>query len=246
MTRGTHRLCIAIVLASIVAMGGPAAAKPYSPVEWANIEAMQESSTTLLLQEKHQEALKLARRSLTAAEKLFGPDHPVVAMSLNIIGDIYNAQSRHGEADLMLRRALIIRQVAQSEARDQGVTGPSPLPRTSVAQSLNNLATLYGSEGRFREAEAMLSMTLEVYERAYGPQHAHVLTTLESTALLFLVQQKYAEAERLMQKYPTIRAAMTGDAETITVGTSTNVTATNVPTSAHLATPVSRPAARTR
>ena len=40
--------------------------------------------------------------------------------------------------------------------------------------SLNNLAMLYKSEGKYSEAERLYRRALSIFERSLGPDHPHV------------------------------------------------------------------------
>ena len=71
---------------------------------------------------------------------MLGRDHPDVARSLNNLGDLYQRQSRFGEAEPLLKRALAI--------REQAVGSDHP----DTATSVNNLASLYQAEGRTADA----------------------------------------------------------------------------------------------
>ncbi|HBB30385.1 MAG TPA: kinesin, partial [Cyanobacteria bacterium UBA9273] len=54
-----------------------------------------------------------------------------------------------------------------------------------VATSLNNLAELYSSQGRYSEAEPLFRQALEMYKRLLGENHPHVATSLNNLALLY-------------------------------------------------------------
>jgi tetratricopeptide (TPR) repeat protein len=181
-------------------------------VQTAEIDAMQEQSIELLQQGKLVEALKLSRRSLDMAERKHGPDHPVVAASLNIVGDVYHAQARPAEADPLLRRALIIRQIANKAPPGS----PSALAETSVdvANALNSLANAYRAAGRHEEAEGLLTMTITVYSKALGSDHPKVAMTQQNLAVLYFKQSKFSEAEALIKRVPAIRQSLAGDMDT--------------------------------
>ncbi len=53
-----------------------------------------------------------------------------------------------------------------------------------MAQSLNNLALLYQAQGRYAEAEPLYKRALAIMEKALGPEHPHVATSLENYAAL--------------------------------------------------------------
>jgi tetratricopeptide (TPR) repeat protein len=72
-------------------------------------------------------------------------------------------------------------------------TGDHP----DVADSLNNLALLYDSQGRYSEAEPLLFDALEMRKRLFTGDHPDVASSLNNLALLYNSQGKYSEAEPL-------------------------------------------------
>jgi tetratricopeptide (TPR) repeat protein len=96
------------------------------------------------------EAEPLYRRSLAIREQQLGPDHLVVATSLNNLAGLYDSQGRYGEAEPLYRRSLVIRE------HQLGAEHPA------VATSLNNLAGLYDSQGRYGEAEPLYLRSLTI------------------------------------------------------------------------------------
>ena len=79
-----------------------------------------------------------------------------------------------------------------------------------LAGSLNNLALVYGAQGRYAEAEPLYLRALAIEEEVLGPEHPHVATNLDNLAVLYLTQGKYAEAEPLHQRALTIRETVLG------------------------------------
>ncbi|WP_130758765.1 tetratricopeptide repeat protein, partial [Microcystis aeruginosa] len=63
-----------------------------------------------------------------------------------------------------------------------------------VATSLNNLAGLYDSQGRYTEAEPLYLEALDLYKRLLGDNHPHVATSLNNLAGLYDSQGRYTEA----------------------------------------------------
>ena len=53
-----------------------------------------------------------------------------------------------------------------------------------VATSLNNLAGLYKSQGRYDQAEPLLHRALEIYQQVLGDNHPNTLTVCENLAQL--------------------------------------------------------------
>ena len=70
----------------------------------------------------------------------------------------------------------------------------------SVATTLNNLALLYQTRGRYAEAESHYKRSLAIVEKALGPQHPNVGTALINLAELYRAQGRNAEAEPLLAR----------------------------------------------
>nr|MDQ2716730.1 tetratricopeptide repeat protein [Chloroflexota bacterium] len=87
------------------------------------------------------------------------------------------------------------------EIREQllGVNHPD------TATSLNNLAGLYESQGRYTEAEPLYQQALAIREQVLGPTHPATATSLDNLAGLHKNQGKYAQAEPLYQQALAIR-----------------------------------------
>jgi len=98
----------------------------------------------------------------------------------------YNA-GRYVEAETHLVAALA---EAEKSAKDE--------PR--LATSLNNLAELYRTQGRYGEAAPLFQRALSIRERLLGPKHAQVATVLNNLALVYYAQARYGEAEPLHKR----------------------------------------------
>ncbi|MDB9387472.1 tetratricopeptide repeat protein, partial [Microcystis aeruginosa] len=66
-----------------------------------------------------------------------------------------------------------------------------------VALSLNNLAALYESQGRYTEAEPLYLQALDLRKQLLGDNHPHVAICLNNLAALYDSQGRYTEAEPL-------------------------------------------------
>ncbi|NEQ70120.1 MAG: CHAT domain-containing protein, partial [Symploca sp. SIO2D2] len=69
-----------------------------------------------------------------------------------------------------------------------------------VATSLNNLAGLYESQGRYEEAEPLYHQALEMRRRILGQEHRDVASSLNNLAFLYKSQGRYEEAEPLYRQ----------------------------------------------
>ena len=81
-----------------------------------------------------------------------------------------------------------------------GTSGQSPSDT-----EMNNRAERYRAQGRYAEAEPLYARALAIREKALGPQHQDVATSLDNLALLYRAQGQHAEAEPLYQRALAIR-----------------------------------------
>jgi CHAT domain-containing protein/Flp pilus assembly protein TadD len=75
--------------------------------------------------------------------------------------------------------------------------GPDHL---DVALVLNNLAWLYGVQGRYAQAEPLYQRSLAIREKVLGRYHPDVAQSLNNLAELYRKQDRYADAEPLYQR----------------------------------------------
>ena len=69
-----------------------------------------------------------------------------------------------------------------------------------MAASLNNLAGLYDSQGRYSEAEPLYQKALSLYKQLSGDGNSDVAASLNNLAGLYDSQGRYSEAEPLYQE----------------------------------------------
>ncbi len=75
-----------------------------------------------------------------------------------------------------------------------------------MATSLNNLAELYRTQGKYADAEPLYKRSLAIYEKALGPEHPHVATSLENYAALLRNTERTTEATKMQAHAKAIRA----------------------------------------
>ena len=83
---------------------------------------------------------------------------------------------------------LATRSLAIAE-KTQGTDHPN------VATSVNNLASIYESQGRYAQAEPLYKRSLEIREKAFGPEHRAVGVVVNNLAGLYVKQGRLGEAE---------------------------------------------------
>ena len=136
----------------------------------------------------HPQAQTFHEQALAIREEVSGPEHPVVAESLNALGILARNQGNYEQAERFHRQALHIREKALGAHH----------PTTAV--SLNNLSVLYRGQGKYEQAEPFLQKALSIRKQLLGHDHADTLITVLNLANLYIEQQKYEQAEPLLQQ----------------------------------------------
>ncbi len=76
--------------------------------------------------------------------------------------------------------------------------------KSHIAASLNNLAELYRAQGKYADAEPLYKRSIELDEKALGPNHPDVATLLGNYAALLRKTNRNAEAEKLEARQKAI------------------------------------------
>lgn len=156
-------------------------------------------------QSKYDKAERMRKGALAMRETLY-PETPILATTLNDLGEIYLAQGKYSEAEPVLKRALVIRE------KMDGQNDPD------VAQTLQNLASVYLSRGNDYEAERLYRRALPIREEcceAFPPGMSRDCcemtgAILDSLASLCVSHNRYAEAESLYKRVLFIREKYVG------------------------------------
>ena len=109
----------------------------------------------------HNYAEHYAQRSLAILEASFGPEDVSLVPALNVLAETYAAQDRLTEARAIATRAAAI--------------GPAAGPHYATA--LHNLAAIFQSEGKFKEAAEFYRRALSAREALLPPGHPYILIT---------------------------------------------------------------------
>ena len=94
--------------------------------------------------------------------------------------------------------------------------------------SLNNLAVLYQSQGRYGEAEPLFEQALQLRREVLGERHPDTLTSLNNLAGLYERQGRYGEAEPLYEQALQLSREVLGDSHPDTLATQLNSVVTLV------------------
>jgi len=154
--------------------------------------------TELLKVSKYREAIPVALRILEITEKLYGPEHPYTAASLNGLGILYYNINDYAKAEPILTRALQITE--KSLGKDH----------TDVALVLVVLANLYNSKGNYAESKFLNERALGIYEKTLGNDHPSSANCLNNLALLSEEMGDYVKAKLLYMQALEIREKVLG------------------------------------
>lgn len=139
-------------------------------------------------------AIPLFRKSRAIYEKRLGPDHPRVSSVLTQEGIIALNEGKLGTAEQAFTRALdIVRKSC-----------PNCSYERIVAE--NDLALLRIKQGKYSEADALLTDVLSQQERAGGLPHPEIAVTLNSLAVVREKERRYEDAERLKRRAAVMAA----------------------------------------
>ena len=109
------------------------------------------------------QALSLCQRGLAGRRATLPPNHPHIVHSLNLIGEIYEAQGKISEAEDLLRDALAQQRSNHSEA-----------DHVDILNSLEKLGLLLRRSGRKDEAAPYLMEAADLAGRLFGEDSARV------------------------------------------------------------------------
>ncbi|KAH3757348.1 Tetratricopeptide repeat protein [Pelomyxa schiedti] len=128
-----------------------------------------------------------ALKALEIREKVLGPNHLNVAMSLCGLGEIF-VDSNPARAQSYLERALKIRLLH---------FGPNhPL----IARILQDLSVIADSQGDPERAVQLCTRACQIREKTLGPMHPHLATSLESLAATYKLKGEPEKAEPLLKR----------------------------------------------
>ena len=153
----------------------------------------------LKAKEEYDTAEPLRRRALAIREKVLGPEHSDMALSLNNLASLLEHKGDYETAETLYRRALAI---------DEKALGPEH-PQT--AGVVSNLAPLLREQkGDYKNAEPLLRRALAINEKALGPEHPQTATSLHNLALLLTDKGDYENAEPLLRRALAINEKVLG------------------------------------
>lgn len=159
---------------------------------------LSEQANRLFAQNKFDEALSHATRSLAIRERILGPNDPAVAVNLSSAAEVYQMKGDYERAEPLHLRALSIFEKSLGSHNQW------------VARSLNSLGLLYNGKGDQRKAESMFQRALTLYEKMLGRDHLHVSAVLNNLGDVYSSAGSFDKAQPLYQRALSIREAALG------------------------------------
>jgi tetratricopeptide (TPR) repeat protein len=135
---------------------------------------------------RYEEATRQLKQALSMRLQIFGPSHPLVAVSLNQLGNVYYQQHMLDEAYEQYVSAL--------EIREQ-VFGPS---HPSVATMYNNVGIVLQSKGDNEAALAQHERALAIWQETLDPDHPSMELSYHNLAIAL---EAAGEHERSRKQY---------------------------------------------
>lgn len=121
---------------------------------------------------------------------------------INEIGPTANLPAGNGATEhAPMTRSLAPQDTATEQnlkrtiAADEAALGPT---NPAVASKLIDLASLYRSDGRYGEAEALCTRALAIQQRALGPDNPETIRALNELAMVYRAQGRAREADDLL------------------------------------------------
>jgi tetratricopeptide (TPR) repeat protein len=160
--------------------------QPVSP-DVAMALQQEQRASEYALHGRAADAEALYKQSLDTIEKSL-PGDPILAGSLNNVGQFYRTQHRFADAAELFNRALAIYVASYGDNH------------TLTATVINNLANTYLSDGKLDAAEPLFKRGLAATEKLLGPDHYAVAISLDWLAQTNFRQGRYAEAETELKR----------------------------------------------
>ena len=126
------------------------------------------------------------KQALAIRERLFGPNHLLVADTLNLLGLALYHQGLMADAEQCYGAAV---EILRKQA-----------PSMDLAAALSNLGNAISAQGRLREGEERTREALSIWESVAGPDDPSVAVGLTNLAVLLQARKQYEEAALLLNR----------------------------------------------
>lgn len=170
----------------------------------ANDRALQQAQRLfheyflLQRQGKLAEARPVLIRALEIREKVLGPDHLLVATTIEHLATIHATTGDYTSAVALRERALAIK---------EKVRGPMD---PDVAYALNALGVAYYEKGDLVKAAEMFQRALSIYEQLDLTENLNVASLLGYLGHIYYAREDYSTAERYYERSRAIHQKLLG------------------------------------
>jgi tetratricopeptide (TPR) repeat protein len=182
----------------LLALGLWILACPASQSDDDEFNLLNQKVQTLFRQGKYQVAIPLAEKAVELTKRVYGPEQPNTAQSLNNLAVLYRVMGEYAKAEPLYQEALRIRQKVLGKEHPD------------TATSLNNLAVLHEAMGEYAKAEPLHQQALRIRQKVLGPQHPDTANSLSNLAVVYFYMREYAKAEPLYKESLQIRQKVLG------------------------------------
>jgi tetratricopeptide (TPR) repeat protein len=127
-------------------------------------------------------------------------------------GNSLYTEKRYAQAEMQYAAAL---RIAEKFAASESLADETPEDqhdlKVRLAKSLNNMAALYHTQGKYSMAEDLLQRCLELKREIHGDRNLEVAINLHNLAALCSARRRYEQAEPLYQESISIREELLGE-----------------------------------
>ncbi|HEV7396824.1 MAG TPA: CHAT domain-containing tetratricopeptide repeat protein [Pyrinomonadaceae bacterium] len=198
MTALGGRIGAAIVTSLLGLSLLPAAGHAQQPKETDQIVQLVLAGAKLQAAGDFDGAIAHFDQALTLAEKTFGPNDPLTALSLQNLGRVYSNKGEYAKAAKYLQRAVSVFEVSGASGRD------------GLGQSKHDLALAYDFLGDYSRAQPLYEQALAIEEEIYGPESREVARTLGNLANLYSDKADPERAVPMLERALAIRRKLYG------------------------------------
>jgi tetratricopeptide (TPR) repeat protein/tRNA A-37 threonylcarbamoyl transferase component Bud32 len=132
---------------------------------------------------KYEETKTAYEDALTIDEKLFGPEHQIIAKYANNLGNTLRLLGNFTGAKMYLKRAFAI---------EEKLFGPEC---PGLANIFNNLGLVFRDLGDLESSLMNFEKALEIDEKIYGPDHANVARDAGNLGSIFRLLGNFEKAK---------------------------------------------------
>ena len=135
----------------------------------------------------YEEAERLYKISIEISEKKYGKDSANVAAVLNNLAELYETQKRYEESEEILDRVFFISVKYLNENNEE------------YLDIITRLAYICHNQGKLEKSIHFYVKEIEIRKKFYQNDIYNLATAMNNLAGIYLVQQRYDDAEQLYQ-----------------------------------------------